>query len=384
MTPAENRQIIERMLKHLADGTTDLAPRSMEISADEFLSPERFEKECQQLFLDTPQVIAFAGELAQPGSYLTATVMEVPVLVTRAEDGKLRAFINACAHRGAPVASGCGEARRLTCKFHGWSYGLDGCLAGRRSGESFDGVQASVGLTPLAVAERGGLIVVAPRPSLSQQRVDNALTEIEPALSGFNFEQTVPVGQYRYEAKANWKLVAGLSHEAYHFASVHRNSLAPLMYDNAVVDTFGRHSRWAFALRGIEKLAQIDSAQWPPRFPGAMNHTIFPGTVIVVNTDDAEMIRVEPGSKPGESVVYYSGVSRSPGNLDACREAFEFGGQLFTEEDLPAAEACQRGLNAGLPTVIIGRNEPVVQFWHRLWSEELGEDHYAQQHGIQQ
>lgn len=374
MTPAENRQIIERMLKHLAAGTTDLAPRPMEVPADEFLSLARFQKERQQLFLDTPQVIAFSGELAAPNSYLATMVMDIPVLVTRAEDGKLRAFINACAHRGAPVASGCGEARRLTCKFHGWSYGLDGCLAGRRSEESFTGLETSTGLVPLPVAERCGLVVVGVQSGVPQQRVDTALTEIEPAFSGFELDQAVPVGKYRYEVKANWKLVAGLSHEAYHFATVHRNSLAPLMFDNAVVDTFGRHTRWAFALRGAEKLADQDPAQWPQRFPGAMNHTIFPGTVIVVNTNDAEMIRVEPGNNPDESVVYYSGVARGSADIASCREAFEFGGQLFTEEDLPAAEASQRGLSAGLPAVIIGRNEPVVQFWHRLWNKALGEN----------
>jgi thiamine pyrophosphate-dependent acetolactate synthase large subunit-like protein len=109
-----------------------------------------------------------------------------------------------------------------------------------------------------------------------------------------------------------------------------------------------------------------------------MNHTLFPGTVIVVNNDDAEMIRVEPGSSPGESVIYYSGVSRRPDNLEACREAFEFGGKLFTEEDLPAAEASQRGLAAGLQSVIVGRNEPVVQFWHELWNHELQGSELAQ------
>jgi phenylpropionate dioxygenase-like ring-hydroxylating dioxygenase large terminal subunit len=204
------------------------------------------------------------------------------------------------------------------------------------------------------------------------------LADIEPAMTGFDLEQAVPVGSYRYEAKANWKLVAGLSHEAYHFATVHRDSLASLMYDKAVVDTFGRHTRWAFAFRGAEKLADQDTELWPGQFPGAMNHTLFPGTVIVVNNDDAEMIRVEPGSSPGESVIYYSGVSRRPDNLEACREAFEFGGKLFTEEDLPAAEASQRGLAAGLQSVIVGRNEPVVQFWHELWNHELQGSELAQ------
>ena len=81
-------------------------------------------------FFDTPQVIGFAGEIQAPGSYLATEVMGIPVLLTRDELGTLRAFINACAHKGAKVADGRGARLKLTCKFHGWTYGLDGGLSG--------------------------------------------------------------------------------------------------------------------------------------------------------------------------------------------------------------------------------------------------------------
>ncbi len=376
MTPTENHRIIDRMLQHLADGTTDLAAHSIEIPSGEFIDTARFQRERQKLFMEMPQVVAFSGEIAQPGSYMTTTILDVPVLLTRAADGKVRAFLNVCKHRGAPVAAGCGEARRLTCPFHGWSYDLEGSLAGRREAAAFTDMERDSNLIALPVAEMCGLIIVGAQTTVPQQKLENALSGIDAALAGFDFTDAKSVGRHRYEAAANWKLVAGLSHEAYHFASVHRSSLAPLMYDRAVVDTFGQHTRWAFAFRGIEKLAKIDAAQWPDAFPGAMNHTIFPATVIVVNSGDAEMIRVEPGRLTGESVVYYSGVARDKDNFEACREAFEFGGKLFEEEDLPAAEACQKGLSAGLPTVIVGRNEPVVQHWHQSWNKALEGEKY--------
>ncbi len=371
MNTAQHRALITRMLAHIDNGTTDLAAAPLQVAASEFLCPERLASERQRLFLDTPQIVGFAGEIAKPGSYFTATALDIPVLVTRAADGQLRAFINACAHRGAQVADGCGQAKRLTCPFHGWSYHLDGGLAGRRDAMAFAGCDSNTGLVQLPVSDRCGLIVVGLRPEVPQQRVDTALDEIASELSAFELASAIPVGKRRLEVQANWKLVVNLSHEGYHFATAHRQSLAPLMHDNGVVDTFGRHTRWAFALRGIETLSRDQPADWPTHFPGAMNHTIFPGTVIVINPDGAEMIRVEPGHTPDRSIVWFSGVARRADRVDACREAFEFGGKIFAEEDLPSASASHRGIAAGLPNIVIGRNEPLVQYWHQLWDKML-------------
>jgi hypothetical protein len=51
------------------------------------------------------------------------------------------------------------------------------------------------------------------------------------------------------------------------------------------------------------------------------------------------------------------------------RQAYHFGGEVFTGEDLPVAEQCQRGLEAGERKLLLGRNEPLLQFWHRLWAD---------------
>ncbi len=47
-------------------------------------------------------------------------------MVTRAEDGVVRAFSNVCRHRAGPVARGAGHRKALMCGYHGWTYGLDG------------------------------------------------------------------------------------------------------------------------------------------------------------------------------------------------------------------------------------------------------------------
>lgn len=102
-----------------------------------------------------------AGDVASTGQYATGWVGGVPVLVTRAPDDELRAFVNLCRHENAILAKGVGTARALLCPFHAWVYRLDGSLA--RSAQA-DATVASepdpTSLLPLAVCVRDGSVLV--------------------------------------------------------------------------------------------------------------------------------------------------------------------------------------------------------------------------------
>src|SRR5580698_2018725 len=75
------------------------------------------------------------------------------------------AFANICRHRGAPVASGCGNARAFTCPYHGWTYDSAGKLLGTTDKVGFAGLDlASHGLVRLPAAERHGMLFVRPKP----------------------------------------------------------------------------------------------------------------------------------------------------------------------------------------------------------------------------
>lgn len=361
----------QRMLQHVQNSSSDLAAAACSEQASFYTDERRWLKEKQQFFLSTPQVVGFAGEVAQAGSYITVESMGIPLLICRSQEGQLQAFINACGHRGARVAEGCGLAKRLTCKFHGWSYNLDGQLAGRPQDNAFEPIHSQNHLTPLPVSQSSGLLVVGLTTNISQTTVDKALDPISAALQAYDFTQVSSIQTRKYTVAANWKLVTALSLEGYHFKTLHRDSLAPMMLDHTVFDDFGGHTRWGFALKGIEVLLDKAVEDWPEHFPGAVNHTLFPSTIAVASGRDAQLIRAEPGSHPGESVVYYSGVCGTPGGEADSLSAYEFGGDIFEKEDLPAAEQCQKGIDAGRQEFAIGANEPVVQAWHQKWRTQL-------------
>ncbi len=75
-------------------------------------------------------------EIPNPGDYFTADLLDEPLLVVRGDDNQVRILSNVCRHRGILVAEGAGRKRRFVCPYHGWTYKLDGRLAGAPRMES--------------------------------------------------------------------------------------------------------------------------------------------------------------------------------------------------------------------------------------------------------
>ena len=93
--------------------------------------------------------------LARPGDVMVGRAGEVPVLVTRAEDGKLHGFVNVCRHRGYRVATeNKRNCKRLVCGYHAWSYRLTGEVAGAPGSENeTDFPRSELSLIPVSVEE---------------------------------------------------------------------------------------------------------------------------------------------------------------------------------------------------------------------------------------
>ena len=111
-----------------------------------YSDPAHHERELDAIFGRQWVSVGCTDDVAEPGSYLASTAGRLPVLVVRDEAGTLRAFLNVCRHRGAPLASGCGHARALSCPYHAWLYRLDGSLAragGVGQPEGFDVARTS-------------------------------------------------------------------------------------------------------------------------------------------------------------------------------------------------------------------------------------------------
>src|SRR4051794_22263612 len=128
-----------------------------------YTDPAQLRREQRAVFARSWQLIAHAAQLRAPGDHVVSEVGGVPLLLVRGDDEVLRALHNVCRHRAGPLATCDGRgAKALRCKYHGWTYGLDGQLRSApemNDAENFD--VAAIRLPQVQVAEWQGLVFVA-------------------------------------------------------------------------------------------------------------------------------------------------------------------------------------------------------------------------------
>ncbi len=90
----------------------------------------------------------------------------------RGNDGQVRAFRNACRHRGTQLTSGAGCEKAFVCPYHGWTYGLDGALRHVPHEYGFLGLDKSErGLVPVECVEQNGIVVRLPGRDAARRRI---------------------------------------------------------------------------------------------------------------------------------------------------------------------------------------------------------------------
>ncbi|MGD9602794.1 MAG: aromatic ring-hydroxylating dioxygenase subunit alpha, partial [Gammaproteobacteria bacterium] len=234
--------ILKELMDRMDRNITCDAGRVLVNPATAYTDQALANREWDTFFANHPQVIGLSGELPKPGSYLTTSDFGIPLLATRDADGKFRAFVNACRHRGAHVAAEPrGEASRFVCPFHGWTYRNDGRLMGVRSPEQFGAIDKSChNLIELPSMERHGFLIVHPKVD-GVLDADVLFDRLAPEIAAWDLGRAEYRGETVLDMPVNWKIANDTFGENYHFASLHKNTLGNLLHsDVATYDEYGR------------------------------------------------------------------------------------------------------------------------------------------------
>ena len=119
-TRMDDQSVAQRVLDHIANRTTDVGQEVWREPVENYRSEARLAAEIEQILKRSPTPFCPSAALPEVGSYVAREAAGTPIVVVRGPDGKVRAFRNACRHRGMQVASGAGCTRAFVCRYHGW------------------------------------------------------------------------------------------------------------------------------------------------------------------------------------------------------------------------------------------------------------------------
>jgi phenylpropionate dioxygenase-like ring-hydroxylating dioxygenase large terminal subunit len=383
--PDTMRDLERRMVAHLAaGGTTDLSNGPVSISAREYTDPARFETERRELFGKLPLLACLSRDVAQPGEMFTFDVVGPAILIVRGQDGKARAFLNMCTHRGARLVGECEKRKLITCPFHAWGFDLEGRLAVVPGEEGFDGIdRATRNLVRVPVGEWGGMIFVKAHAGDEEIDVEAWLGDMGPQLLALDLAGAKPIKVDKLETAANWKYCLDTYGEAYHFSTLHTTTFGDRTRSNvALYDSFGLHYRVGFTSKFYEELVGKDESEWPET-PYGGSHFVFPNSIVYGAPMEGGgsmigMYRLYPGQTVGRSQTLLS-VHRASNAPEATPDeaftgAHDYIVQVVSSEDYSVSAEGQRNLENAPEgfRLVFGRNEAALQDTHRNIARVIG------------
>lgn len=256
--PADSVQDVLR-----ADGDIDRQPAAYKTESYRFLgdedidfarftSPEFFQKEAESMWPRTWQWACREEHIAEPGDYYVYEVVGKSILITRTEDNEIKAFYNACLHRGTKLkpANSEGFTHELACPFHGWSWKLDGTLKHLPCAWDFPHVdQEKFALPQVRVGTWGGFVFINMDPDAPS--LEEYLGPLPAHAKAAAMENRYIAMHVEKELPCNWKTAMEAFMESYHLVATHPQLLIANGDINTQYDIYNDHVNRLFALTGI-------------------------------------------------------------------------------------------------------------------------------------
>jgi choline monooxygenase len=330
--------------------THDLA-QAATLPARYYTDPHLLELEKEKIFWKTWQPVGRLDMVTRPGDYFTYDLVGEPLVVTRNLDGRLRAFYNVCRHRAGPVAAGKGNRKSLQCRYHGWTYNLDGHLT---KAPEFEGVEnwnaADVCLPSVQVEAWGPFVFVNLDPAAPPLRQTLGNIPQEIAAKGFDIDQMHAIERRDYHVACNWKVYVDNYLEGYHIPIAHPGLYRELDYAQYRVDTFANYSSQYAPIRP----ARSGEIQGRDRRyvrteeeAEALYYWIFPNVMLNIYPDNLSINIILPIDHERTLTIFewYFAQPGTGSGWDSMQQTINFSDEI-QQEDIEICETVQKGLKS--------------------------------------
>jgi phenylpropionate dioxygenase-like ring-hydroxylating dioxygenase large terminal subunit len=340
-----------------ASAPTGRVPHGYTLHQSAYVSAAALEDEMCAVFSDTWQYVGPLAKLQDPGDHVVATLGRTSVVVSRDVDGSLKGMVNICRHRLHPVALEDGSSKMLQCRYHGWSYRLDGSLLNApRCRDELQLDKREHGLLPVSVETLGPWVFAnldadaAPMTSLLEDCQDFVKLMVEGSRRFTYLEQSTSA------IEGNWKLFVENAIECYHCPLIHSESFAKA-FKVGHGEYESRIHAHANTQYGPPRLIPVDLP--PGREANGFQFLFLPPNSLIAIDDFAMyVLRVVPTGPTTCAVVADQYVDESISE-DAREEWVSHYYTKTLEEDATAVQLQQSGFTAG--AVKHGRLLPVSE-----------------------
>ena len=368
---ANDAEVLQRVLDHVDAGTTDLGDSVWREPVEHYRSADRLAAELG-IFRRSPTPFCPSAALPGAGSYVARDAAGTPLLAVRDRDGRARVFRNACRHRGTALADGTGCGKAFVCRYHGWTYGLDGALRHVPHERGFPGLDKDErGLVAVPAVETHGLVFVTQEGT---QRAPEALEGLESLIPA----RYRLVGGYELELPVNWKILVEGFLEGYHIRPTHAGTFYPVQYDNLnVVETFGPNARIVFPYRAVEKQRSRPPAERSVERALTYVYHLFPNVMVATFPGRVFLVAHEPLATDRTRQVTYLLTDKDENDAEA--QVSLARGSNFVDagaaEDREVAFAIQRSLGSGANEHFeFGLFESLIVHFHRTLTAALARE----------
>jgi p-cumate 2,3-dioxygenase alpha subunit len=392
------------------------------VNREVMVDPDVFAMERDKIFNHTWLYLGHESELRKPNDFKTRTVAGRPLIFAKTTKGEIKVWLNSCPHRGAMLCrEPKGNARFMTCFYHGWTFSTAGEMVSMPGDESYGPDFERPGLAaPSKVESYRGFVFVSFDPDVVDLKTHlaGAAEFIDLICDQSDAGMQIIEGSHEYSIKANWKLLVENSVDGYHAVTAHqryfemvlaaRGKLEPgalaeaegidLGNGHAVIaggpateGLFGRplsedgraEKRARFA-----KLREKHGDAWIDRMEGSRNLVIFPNLIIIDLVMGVVVRKIDPITPDFMEVTAWQLIPPEEGGelkkqrLDNFLTFWGPGG-LASPDDVEALEACQKGF-AGVrelkwSDISRGMNKPTaassdelqMRTWWRQWNKMI-------------
>lgn len=392
MNQTHQVEILKEIFRHIDANTTPMADAPYWNPVERYTSTSHFETELRTLFNGgLPLLAGFSPDLPTPGAWFTFDMPDAPVFVTRGLDGKARAFLNICRHRGSRlVGFEMDELGRfvkhrgstpkvLSCAYHAWTYNLEGALI-RHANDmgGFKQIEPRIergqfSLTELPCVETDGMILVRPHGGAPID-IDRDTFGMRGRMGEFGFGNFHLYQEVFGDFTANWKLLMDTFLEGYHIASLHHSTLAPRFRCYPVVfETFGPHSLFPLTRKSIDQQRHLPESEWSVLKHASTVFLVSPNAVLNIPMDGhMELWDFRPLSvdQTRVRVRFYIPEKVATTEQEALwQKSWKISTDVIFREDFVQQQNIHANLASGrIPGVVFGANEPMLTHFHR----ELG------------